>query len=575
MPVTFVDADVGGGLTPPITTGTVAPGTTDRALLAFNAASYETPTYSSAVRENNSGGALLDQFESADIELDIFTFTFEYAKIYGEAGGSGSAVAAYNEWSPTSPWVMAAVLVALEGVDQTTPYDTEQLGTQAFFGADPVPISDEFTGLGADRYIVGALYIFGLGELTSVSATAGGDIENVLATTLAYTNEGRHVKIIAFEGHADGSGVFAPSFSVDWDGDDDLIVGRIVIVPVNASAGGSDPEPLTAETGAFTLTGGAAGLRASRRVTAQAGAYALGGGSATLAAARRIAALAGAFTLAGGAAGLRASRRIVGGAGAFALTGGAAGLLRALRVTGSAGSFALTGGAVGLQRQLRVTAQTGAFVLTGNDATLTVVSVFILTAEAGAYSLTGNNAGLRAGRRIVGGAGAYTLGGGAAGLRAGRRLVAAAGAFALTGNDATLTYQEQTTVTLQADAGAFVWSGGVAGLRKGSRLPADAGAYALAGGAANFYRARHVAAETGAFTFTGGAAELRAARHLLALAGAFVFTGRDMNFNSGGIIDPSGERTVLIDAEDRLVALAAEDRTVLYAADYRIVSISQ
>lgn len=247
MPVAFVDADIGSGLVSPITTGTVSPGSSDRALLAFNISSYESSAYSTEVRQNDSSGALLDQFESADIQIDIFGFTFAYVKSYGEAGTPNSPVAGYNVWGTPDPWAMAAVLFSLEGVDQSTPYDTEQVSTQTFFDDDPEIVTHNFTSLDAGQYIAGSLYLFSLGDNPAGTATPGGDVENVRATTIDVVEEGRHVKIVAFDGHADGSGNFSPSFSVDWVNTGELIVAKYVIVPVNASAGGPAPTDIVGD----------------------------------------------------------------------------------------------------------------------------------------------------------------------------------------------------------------------------------------------------------------------------------------------------------------------------------------
>lgn len=204
---------------------------------------------------------------------------------------------------------------------------------------------------------------------------------------------------------------------------------------------------LTAGTGAYTVTGVAAGLKVAHKVTAATGSYTLTGVATGLYVGRKVAAVAGSYTLTGVAAGLRATRLLTSAAGSYTVTGNAAGLLRGLKVTAAAGSYTLTGVAAGLRATRLLTAGAGSYTVTGNAAGLLVARK--LTAATGAYVVSGQNAILvkTGSYLVVASPGSYVITGVAAGLKVTRKITAAAGAFVLTGQNATLSYSnEYTTV---------------------------------------------------------------------------------------------------------------------------------
>lgn len=127
---------------------------------------------------------------------------------------------------------------------------------------------------------------------------------------------------------------------------------------------------LTAETGAFTLSGQASDLSVSRSLQADTGSFALTGQDAAFSLGRSLTAETGAFSLAGQAAALTVSRSL----------------------SADTGAFTLTGQDATLSKGLTLAAETGAFVLSGQDAQLSRTRV--LLAEMGAYSLDGQDADL-------------------------------------------------------------------------------------------------------------------------------------------------------------------------------------
>lgn len=163
--------------------------------------------------------------------------------------------------------------------------------------------------------LTGAAYAVRLGSTTIISGTDGSPI----------TAAGK-------------AGVYLTEQATPGDG----VGGQIeawtsTFTPAGASY------TLTAAAGAFSLTGNAAGLSASRKIAADAGAYALSGQAATLRPSRKIVAAAGAYVLSGQAATLRRSYSLSAAAGAFSLAGNAAALRAARRIAADAGAYALAG----------------------------------------------------------------------------------------------------------------------------------------------------------------------------------------------------------------------------------------
>lgn len=132
------------------------------------------------------------------------------------------------------------------------------------------------------------------------------------------------------------------------------------------AGGGSVNSTLTAATGAFTLTGNAAGLKVSHTLVAA---------PAT-------------FTLTGNAAGLKVGHTLVAGSGAFTFTGNAAGLKVSHTLVAEPTAYALTGFDAALNvatHTYSMAADTGVFTLTGNAANLTATSVSTATAVTGGW----------------------------------------------------------------------------------------------------------------------------------------------------------------------------------------------
>lgn len=150
---------------------------------------------------------------------------------------------------------------------------------------------------------------------------------------------------------------------------------RRIWVPVSAGVGPT--YTLTADGGAYTNTGGTAGLVAGRKIVASGGSYTHTGGTAGLQAGRKLVASGGDFTETGGTAGLVVGRKLAADGGAYAFTGGDANLVytpvggATYTLSASGGTFALTGGDVAFLAARKLVVDGGAFALSGGGAAFT------------------------------------------------------------------------------------------------------------------------------------------------------------------------------------------------------------
>jgi hypothetical protein len=129
---------------------------------------------------------------------------------------------------------------------------------------------------------------------------------------------------------------------------------------------------LTADNGALTLTGQAAGVNAAATLTADNGALTVAGQAAGVNAAVSLTADRGALTLTGQAAGTNAAVLFTADAGALALTGQDANLPLAAALIADVGALTLAGQAAALTIGATLPADAGALVFAGQAATLTV-----------------------------------------------------------------------------------------------------------------------------------------------------------------------------------------------------------
>jgi hypothetical protein len=284
---------------------------------------------------------------------------------------------------------------------------------------------------------------------------------------------------------------------------------------------------LVAAAGAYTGTGLASKLWRSRSLVTAAGAFTGTGATAGLGATRHLVTAAGAYTGTGISSGLKSARTLTTLAGSYTGTGVAAGLTwthaGTYTLTGLPGSFAGTGVAAGLKSLRHLVALAGAF--TGTGATAGLGASRHLVAAAGAFTGTGTTASLGAGRHLVTAAGAYTGTGISSGLKSARSLVAAAGSYTGTGVAAGLTKSHLGTYILTALPGSFAQTGIAAGLKSARHLVTLIGAFAETGSTAGLGRGLTLTAAAGAYTGAGLAARLGSTRSMITAPGSFSQTG--------------------------------------------------
>lgn len=266
--------------------------------------------------------------------------------------------------STNTAWGGSYVIHVFSGVDATTPMDVAAVYALASSVANPKPNPPAITPTTAGAWIVA----IGHAATSSAPATFGSsDLSGFLSS---YGDDSTDSEVGGGYYSSWTSGAFDPAAFTGGGGsasaNQSWAATTLALRP--ASTGGYT---LTADGGSFAITGGAAGLRVSRRISAASGSFAVTGTAASLRAGRKITASAGSFSITGTAATLKAARRLAADSGSFSITGSAATLSVGRRLVAEAGAFVLTGADALLRAARRLVAEAGAFLITGSDATLT------------------------------------------------------------------------------------------------------------------------------------------------------------------------------------------------------------
>ena len=321
-----------------------------------------------------------------------------------------------------------------------------------------------------------------------------------------------------------GGAVIPPEALAEWHRVLNANAGSYSVTGIDATltVGGGNPV-LTAEAGAITITGAAAGLELNQVVAAAAGSVTIAGFDAALTTAGdfEILAEAGNVTIAGAIAGLELNQVVAADAGAIAITGAAAGLELNQVVAADAGAIAITGAAASLELNQVVAAEAGAIAITGAAAGLELNQVVaadagsvtiagaiaslelnqVVAADAAAITITGAAAGLELNQVVAADAGSVTIAGAAASLELNQVVAADAGAIAITGFDAALTTGGD--VEILAEAGSVTITGTDAVLAVGYVIECDSGNLGIIGTDANLQVDYSFAAELGIIAVTG------------------------------------------------------------------------
>lgn len=149
-----------------------------------------------------------------------------------------------------------------------------------------------------------------------------------------------------------------------------------VVVNRLFNAGGVTVYALTAQAGAYSLTGIDATILKHRNLTASSGSYSLSGQSAGITyiagtVTYTLQCLAGSYVISGQDVSILKHRNLVAANGAYTLFGQAATISRNRNLTASSGSYFITGSDATILKHRNLTASSGAYTLTGISATLT------------------------------------------------------------------------------------------------------------------------------------------------------------------------------------------------------------
>ena len=227
-----------------------------------------------------------------------------------------------------------------------------------------------------------------------------------------------------------------------------------VTIAVRPGAGAA---VLTADGGAYAVSGTAADLEFGRVVAADAGAYVVTGTAADLKAGYRLSADGGVYSIAGTDADLRKTNLLAADGGVYTIAGTDATLSKGFTLTVDGGVYSLAGTDAALSKTNLLSADGGVYTISGTDAALN--KGVTLAVEGGVYSLTGTDADLRQTYLLSADAGAVVVGGTDASLLVARLLSAEGGVYSLAGSDVTLTFTGVGAYTITADGGVYSIAG--------------------------------------------------------------------------------------------------------------------
>lgn len=299
----------------------------------------------------------------------------------------------------------------------------------------------------------------------------------------------------------------------------------------------SSDHPITAEAGAFAVTGVDAGLLygAPVAITAEAGSFAITGQAVTITEASTVLADTGTVSVSGVAANLLVTRLLSATRRIFVIVGNNAALPYNRSILGSAGSVSITGIAAQLIEGSVLPSQTGVFSVTRNPASVTATR--ILTAAGRSFSILGISAT----------------------LRPARTLSAAKGTVAVTGIAADWNY----IPVVNFNTGNFTISGGSTQLLTTRFVTGDRGIYTISGQSTPFNKGRRIAADVYSSLITGNTASVLRNAELNT-------TTRTYHINVGG--PPNIDITRLLTAATYNTVIVGKDATLSIANNQSLVT---
>jgi hypothetical protein len=327
------------------------------------------------------------------------------------------------------------------------------------------------------------------------------------------------------------------------------------------------PYTLTAEQGAYSITGQDAGVGATRLLTSAQGSYSITGQDAGLNAGYTLACAQGSYSVTGQDASPEVGYAVTAAQGSYTITGQDA----ALDYAGAAdlwgpGPLPHIGSVLGGADTFTLTAEQGSYSVTGQDATSS--RNYVLAANFGAYALAGKAGILSASAASAGDPAPLPHLGLLLGPASTRTLTADAGIYSITGSDALADFE------LDSDQGTYTLTGQDAALRKTTIMSCAAGSYAISGQDATFVigsTARVMSADYGAYAITGSNATLTPAFKISAGQGFYALLGQAASL----VYSPPAEFVLTAAAGSYTVTgIAASLETNHLYAEYGVYSIT-
>lgn len=298
---------------------------------------------------------------------------------------------------------------------------------------------------------------------------------------------------------------------------------------------------ITASVGSFTLSGIATGLLGGRKIAASQASYAIAGSAAGLLRGRKIIASQASYTLTGQAAGLLAGRKLAASQTSFILTGLSAGTLAGRKIAGNSIAYIWSGFPADFTKTSARTvfAATGHFAETGNDINL--LADRIIQSSSASLIVTGISANTLAGRKLSGAAQSYLISASSVGLISGRRISIVAGSYQLTGLPVGLGLAR----AIGASAGLYSLVGRSASLISGRRLVSDVRSYLLTGRSINLTKSFTISIGSGSFALVGHSVAIYTSRVLATNSVAFEISFQDAALLSGKLLSAGTSSFVL------------------------------
>lgn len=291
---------------------------------------------------------------------------------------------------------------------------------------------------------------------------------------------------------------------------------------------------LTAESGTYTYSGGAATALHGRLLTAENGSFPYSGGAGNALRGYGLVAETGSFPYAGGDANIKRDYMLSPETGSYPYSGGVAELLRNLLLSPETGTFPYSGGAADLFRGVLLSPESGAFPYSGGDGNL--LRGLLLIPETGDFPYSGGDANALRGLLLSAETGSFPYSGGNA-----TASVAGAGSHTLLPDTGSFPYSGGVanavrTYLLNPESGSFPYSGQDAAALLGRLLTAEGGSFPYQGGDANLLRGVLLIAENGSYPYSGGDAEARRTYILVTETGVFAYSGGIAVATVGGML---------------------------------------